>query len=483
MELAEAFNESRGKNGSHLYNQKTLDARKALESAVQSLVDRCSKAERQEPMAWYVERQDPGGIDDGLKYGPFWKLRDAKVWCEKNHTLHALFNTPVLEPSYSDVQLAEQIMSDCGCSTSNERLLERITARLANHTPPENGYGPTIPPALCCHKCFAASGKMLLDRMILCPQCGNKRCPKASDHRMDCTGSNELGQLGSVFATPSTEPAPFDHRQAAFDGLRDAMNRSLHAFTATKTGAHIEWEPTAAAFDLPDGQHALYTSPERPASMGPARQTEATTDSYDSLWNAVSRIDTVATMLPTFEVTHEGGIEAVTQNIVEAINRAAERLATPAQTTFVQEWMKPHPKCDRNCMLICTHGFTRFPECVSTATAVQEYDMGKIERDCLSYAGLICLGPIKDAYRLFQAQGKTVEDFDKCAWDALIKAVKHAVELTAREMRKPVWPYALDTPPVAHSVPTCSGCGDGLVGSKVDGALCCDCAYRPTRDT
>jgi hypothetical protein len=36
-------------------------------------------------------------------------------------------------------------------------------------------------------------------RMILCPTCGNKRCPKASDHRNECTGSNEPGQKGSVY--------------------------------------------------------------------------------------------------------------------------------------------------------------------------------------------------------------------------------------------------------------------------------------------
>ncbi len=35
--------------------------------------------------------------------------------------------------------------------------------------------------------------------MILCPLCGNKRCPKASDHRLACTGSNEVGQPGSVY--------------------------------------------------------------------------------------------------------------------------------------------------------------------------------------------------------------------------------------------------------------------------------------------
>lgn len=36
--------------------------------------------------------------------------------------------------------------------------------------------------------------------MIVCRNCGNKRCPKATDHRSDCTGSNEPGQTGSRYA-------------------------------------------------------------------------------------------------------------------------------------------------------------------------------------------------------------------------------------------------------------------------------------------
>jgi len=36
--------------------------------------------------------------------------------------------------------------------------------------------------------------------MPLCPACGNKRCPGAADHNNDCTGSNEPGQAGSVYA-------------------------------------------------------------------------------------------------------------------------------------------------------------------------------------------------------------------------------------------------------------------------------------------
>lgn len=35
---------------------------------------------------------------------------------------------------------------------------------------------------------------------IVCPDCGNKRCPKATHHDNDCTNSNESGQTGSRYA-------------------------------------------------------------------------------------------------------------------------------------------------------------------------------------------------------------------------------------------------------------------------------------------
>lgn len=34
---------------------------------------------------------------------------------------------------------------------------------------------------------------------IVCPTCHNKRCPKATDHRLSCTNSNESNQLGSRY--------------------------------------------------------------------------------------------------------------------------------------------------------------------------------------------------------------------------------------------------------------------------------------------
>ena len=50
-----------------------------------------------------------------------------------------------------------------------------------------------------CRRCFEEAGGVMNVRMFLCPECGNKRCPKATDHRLDCTNSNEPGQEGSAY--------------------------------------------------------------------------------------------------------------------------------------------------------------------------------------------------------------------------------------------------------------------------------------------
>ncbi len=35
--------------------------------------------------------------------------------------------------------------------------------------------------------------------MVVCSECGNKRCPKATDPKLACTHSNEPGQPGSRY--------------------------------------------------------------------------------------------------------------------------------------------------------------------------------------------------------------------------------------------------------------------------------------------
>ncbi|MCU6683316.1 hypothetical protein M8320_15085 [Leclercia sp. H6W5] len=55
-----------------------------------------------------------------------------------------------------------------------------------------------------CHTCRPVTISDM--RFVVCPDCGNKRCPHANDHRNTCTGSNELGQEGSAYpAAPQQE--------------------------------------------------------------------------------------------------------------------------------------------------------------------------------------------------------------------------------------------------------------------------------------
>jgi Zn finger protein HypA/HybF involved in hydrogenase expression len=46
-------------------------------------------------------------------------------------------------------------------------------------------------------------------RMVLCPNCGNKRCPHATNHELACSGSNEPGQKGSSYE----HCAPIEERE------------------------------------------------------------------------------------------------------------------------------------------------------------------------------------------------------------------------------------------------------------------------------
>jgi hypothetical protein len=67
----------------------------------------------------------------------------------------------------------------------------------------------TYPDASDCQRCdetrlaakVAATGDWTqgFGGMIVCPTCGNKRCPKATYHGYECTGSNAPNQPGSSY--------------------------------------------------------------------------------------------------------------------------------------------------------------------------------------------------------------------------------------------------------------------------------------------
>lgn len=92
---------------------------------------------------------------------------------------------------------------------------EAIEKFLACGEPLDVTVSPLVTPSGCwCHKCNPDQA-VFDTRMILCPTCGNKRCPKASDHDLGCSGSNEPGQVGSWHTKPA--PPPCD-KCGAIDG-------------------------------------------------------------------------------------------------------------------------------------------------------------------------------------------------------------------------------------------------------------------------
>ncbi|PPS52145.1 hypothetical protein [Citrobacter braakii] len=67
----------------------------------------------------------------------------------------------------------------------------------------QTGNSP-VTPVCWCSTCRPVTMNDM--RFVVCPECGNKRCPRASDHNNACTGSNDPGQVSSAYpAAPQQE--------------------------------------------------------------------------------------------------------------------------------------------------------------------------------------------------------------------------------------------------------------------------------------
>ena len=100
-----------------------------------------------------------------------------------------------------------------------KRLLSDRGLPAALTTLPVSLADPSDEPCAQCRHCLSSVptdfGVSLASlRMCLCPTCGHKRCPRATDHRLACTGSNEPGQPGSAYAA---EPASGSEDLRGFD--------------------------------------------------------------------------------------------------------------------------------------------------------------------------------------------------------------------------------------------------------------------------
>jgi hypothetical protein len=89
--------------------------------------------------------------------------------------------------------------------------------------------------------------------MILCPVCGNKRCPNATDRALACTGSNEPDQPGSIYTTP---PFNMDTQQSTpTEGLQVFTEQDFQRLSE-KAGGSCQFEACNYAHALRIAQQA-----------------------------------------------------------------------------------------------------------------------------------------------------------------------------------------------------------------------------------
>jgi len=103
----------------------------------------------------------------------------------------------------ADVAVAQQVNVAVG-TVSQKMLIEKNwhVTKIAKIKIPRFSMNPN---SNCrCRKCLEGAVDnnglpVLLSTFVVCAICGNKRCPKATDHALDCTNSNAPGQKGSVW--------------------------------------------------------------------------------------------------------------------------------------------------------------------------------------------------------------------------------------------------------------------------------------------
>lgn len=86
---------------------------------------------------------------------------------------------------------------DSRMETPESRIMAWRAWQAARKTPEQPDVGIPISSLGQCW-CTTCRPITLEDaRFVVCPDCGNKRCPKSHNHELACTNSNAPGQTGS----------------------------------------------------------------------------------------------------------------------------------------------------------------------------------------------------------------------------------------------------------------------------------------------
>lgn len=122
-------------------------------------------------------------------------------------------------------------------------------------------------------------------------------------------------------------PAPRPLELAIMLGGTLIFGYGLNAEWLVRQATYVPPELTAdAAARLLKTMHVSVSCGAVAVAWGVSRLLQVKADSYEDVWNSLQRIDAAAAMLPTYAARHHGGLEAFTENIVDAIGSASEQL-------------------------------------------------------------------------------------------------------------------------------------------------------------
>jgi len=127
---------------------------------------------------------------------------------------------------------------------------------------------PSKDPAQCwCATCRPVTpfGNPEDNRMVLCPTCGNKRCPHANDHRNACTNSNEPGQPGSGYPAANLVSAGLRLRgKASPEFLAAHKDAMIYGTGIMMGGKHVPY----AEFTKQDVQEVMAQAAQNELTLG-----------------------------------------------------------------------------------------------------------------------------------------------------------------------------------------------------------------------
>lgn len=167
-----------------------------------------------EPVAWRVKRSF---WDDHGQWNDMGGCNDFHYWNDEVAAGRCTMEFAYLSPQAS---AAVPDLSACFMTAESGGGEYKIVLRFQTLAKMQDAHSamvhwlaasqPEVKSCGNCHKCLKGVTEngwpVTSQRMILCGTCANKRCPKASDHNLECTGSNEPGQPGSVYGQHEVTP-------------------------------------------------------------------------------------------------------------------------------------------------------------------------------------------------------------------------------------------------------------------------------------